>query len=126
MYLLFVLIVFLAFPTLYPLDVFGLKMVKVIAILVPRFLPVSIVVNNENKTMVSLQPQIRAQMGLRPTDFVQLGYQHRRSGSDEIETVHVPNTMTVRNAYDLIIQVSSFFCTSIPRLVHAGRKCPVS
>jgi len=89
-------------------------MVKTIFVAVPGFLPVYVVVVDENKTIGSLQPQIRAQMGLRPTDFVQLDYQRHRSGSDEIETVHVPNAMTVRNAYDLIIQVSSFLLYIYP------------
>ena len=82
-------------------------MTKTIVVSVPGFLPAYILAD-ETQTIVSLQPEIRRQMGLRPMEFVQLGYHRRVSGSAEIETVWVPNSMTVRDAYDLIIQVSYF------------------
>ena len=85
----------------------GLKITKTIVVLFPGLPLVAVVVDDETQTIVSLQPEIRRQMGLRPTEFTQLGYHHRMSGSAETETVWVPNSMTVHDAYDLIIQQTS-------------------
>ena len=95
---------------------FGLKMTKTIFVLVPGFLPAYILVDDDTQTIVSLQPEIRRQMGLRPTEFVQLGYHRRVSGSAEIETVWVPNSMTVRDAYDFNFCVKIFLRARLPSL----------
>ena len=83
-------------------------MTKTIVICVQGFYFASFDVDDETRTMVTLQPEIRSELGLGPTQFIHLGYYRRVSGSPS-ETVWVPNNMTVRDAYNLIIQVSYCF-----------------